>query len=353
MSDAAPTAAPVSATTPTASAPTSAPAASPATTPAANAPSPPTGQQEPAAAAPPPARQPVPWKTKHKIGEEEHELELDVSPFLAEYKRKVKLDGREFEVPLEEAFKSYERVRSSMSRFDEAAKARKEAEAVKTQMAEREKRIEAALTNPKTALDFVERTLGEDAFLTAITERIRARMEYDALPPEVRQQRDQMTAAERKLMERERQLADRDRQIAEREKAVAAEREQRINAMAQERQKQIIAEWVPALEAAGLPAKLNGQPNQRMIQMLADTMVRAKRSGMPMTLSEGIATVREEYEAMVGYSVQQRQTQAMEAAQAQPGRGENVTPPTQRQPPARKYQTAEEYARELRKTWGR
>jgi hypothetical protein len=338
------------------SAPVAAPSAPAATSPAPNAPSPPTGQQAPpnAAAAPPtPKRDPVPWKTKHKIGEEEHELELDASPFLETYKRKVKLDGREFEVPVEEAYKSYERVRSSMSRFDEAAKARKEAETIKTTMAEREKRIEAALTNPKTALDFVERTLGEDAFLTAITERIRSRLEYEALPPEVRQQRDQMTAAERKLAERERQIADRDRQVAEREKAIAAEREQRINTLAQERQKQMVAEWTPMLESAGLPAKLNGAPNMRLMRMLADTLRSAKASGMPMTLSEGIASVRDEYEAMVGHSVQQRQSQAMEAAQAQPGRGENVTPPAQRQPPARKYQTADEYARELRKTWER
>lgn len=350
MSDAAPIAAPAAAP----SAPTSAPAASPASSAPASAPSPPTGQQAPAeatAAPAPPKRDPVPWKTKHRIGEEEHEIELDVSPFLAEYKRKVKLDGREFEVPLEEAFKSYERVRSSMSRFDEAAKARKEAEAIKTQMQQREQALEAALTDPRKILAIAERTLGEDAFMEAITERIRSRLEYEGLPPEQRQQRDQMTAAERKLADREREIAKRDREVAQREAALKAEREQRIDTMAKARQQQMVAEWTPMLEAAGLPAKLNGAPNMRLMRMLAETLTTAKRAGMPMTLADGIASVRDEYEAMVGYSVQQRQAQAMAAAAEQPGRAENVTPPAQRAPARKQYTNAADFERELRKTW--
>lgn len=317
----------------------------------------PTGSQ-PSSAAPPPARTPVPWKTKHRIGDQEHELEIDVSPFLDSYRRKVKLPKRqgeghdEVDVPVEEAFKSYERVRSSMARFDEASRLRKEAETMRSEMQEREKRIEAALRDPKKVLALARQTLGEDVFLASITEQIAERIEYEKLSPQERAQRDRMTEAEKRAATRERELAQRAAAIERKEREVREAEERRMSALADVRQQQLIAEWTPKIEAAGLPAKLGDKPNMRIIRMVASTMQDAKRSGIAMTLEEAIGIVREEYEAMVGHSVQARQAAAIQAAQEQPGIAEPMVS-QRRAPPQRSGVSFEDFERSLRNDWQR
>lgn len=354
---------------PAPSAPASAPSSSGApASPVSNAPAPPSGAQTPPAA--PPTREPVPWKTKARIGEQEHELELDVSPFLAEYKRKLKLDGEEVEVGLDDAFKSYERAKPSFKRFEEAAQMRRDAEAERTRLKQQVEAIEGHLTDPARAPQVMRKALGpkytaavladlrqsiangDHEAVEGIAEIVRERLEYEKLPPEQRQQRDQMTAAERRAAEREAQLAQREREIARREAETKAAHEKRIDQLAQERRAQLVAEWTPALEKAGLPT------HPRIMAMLAQTLRHAKDNAIPLTLPDAVSQVREEYEALVGHAVQQRQQATTEAVQQQPGRGEPAAPaaaPRVRQPNGQfgRAETAEDFARRLRQSWVR
>lgn len=362
-------AAPSAPTSPAPSAPVSAPASSGAPPAASgNAPAPPSGAQTPPQSAP--VREPVPWKTKARIGEDEHEVELDVSPFLAEYKRKLKLDGEEVEVGLEDAFKSYERAKPSFKRFEEAAQMRRDAEAERTRLKQQVEAIEGHLTDPARAPQVMRKALGakytsavladlrqsiangDHEAVEGIAEIVRERLEYEKLPPEQRQQRDAMTAAERRAAEREAQLVQREREIARREAETKAAHEKRVEEMAQQRRKELVAEWTPALEKAGLPT------HPRIMGMLAQTLRHAKDNAIPLTLEGAVTQVREEYEALVGHAVQQRQQATMEAVQQQPGRGEPAAPsaaPRVRQPNGQfaKPETAEDFAKRLRQSWMR
>jgi hypothetical protein len=328
------------------SAPTSAPSAPSGITgvpPTSNAPAPPSGMQ--AEGAPPEAPKPrFPWKTKARVGEAEHELELD----LAEYRHRVKVDGEELEVPFEDLGKSYERVRASMKRFDEASKLKREAEQREQALGEKMQRLEQTLSNPQSAARVLKKVLGEEGFYSMLADELAQRVEYEKLPPQERQAYDQRS-------QREQQIAQRESALARREAEAKRLEEQRVGRLAQERQQQLVAEWVPALEAAGLPAKINGQPNGRMIAMLAETLRTARANKVPLTLREAVGMVREEYDALVSHAQQQRQQQTVAALEAQPGRMDPAAPTTPAAAPRQRQQrmSAADFQRELNKTWQR
>lgn len=343
-----------------------APAASPApngAAPAASpAPSSQPGTAPGAAPAAPPPRAPTLWKTKHKIGDVEHELEIDVNPYLDGYKRKVKIgDGEEVEVGLDEAYKGHERVRASMKRFEEAKKLKGEFEQKLETIRERDKRIEANLENPAKTIPFLLRRWGEEKFLEAVVPIVKRRFEYEQLSPDQRRERDQMSAAERAAYERDRKIVERERALADRERAFKAENEKRVAAQAQEREAKLLAEWVPALERGGVPAKLVDPkdpsktiPNRRAIAMLADVLTDARANKVSMTLAEAVEVVRDEWDAIVGTATKARADAAAAAAAQQPGR----TPPAQPTPPPRPQRkpgpvSLEQIERDRRNGYGR
>jgi hypothetical protein len=300
-------------------------------------------QQEGAALETPKPR--FPWKTKARVGDAEQELELD----LAEYKHRVKVDGEELEVPFEDLGKSYERVRASMKRFDEASKLKREVEQREQAMAAKVQKLEETLRNPQSAARVLKRALGEERFYDMLANELAQRIEYEKLPPDQRAAFDQRSQQEQTLSRREQELARREAEIKRAE-------EQRVGRLAEQRQQQLVAEWVPALEAAGLPAKLsNGQPNGRMIAMLAETLSTARRNSVPMTLREAVAMVRDEYNELVSHHQRQQQQQTVAALEAQPGRMDpaapTAPPPVQRQPQRR--MSAVDFQRELDRTWRR
>jgi hypothetical protein len=352
MSNAAVPGAPAPAAAP--SAPTSAPASTGAPTPSAPASSeaPASGTQPITPAAP--RRDPVPWKTKVKLGEEELETEVDVAPFLESYKRKVKLDGEEVEVGPDDAFKSYERHKTSMKRFEEAAKIRTEAEQRHAQLDQQVEQIRAIVSDPVKGFALLEKNLGTEKVDEWAIQRALKLVELEQMTPEQRQQHTARTEAERQAAARQAELDRREAAIRQQEERAKAEREKRITQMAAERQRAMIAEWTPKLDAAGLPAMLPGPdgksvPNERIFRMVAETMRRARDAKAPITIDDAIAMVRDEYEALVGPALERRRRAELDALQQQPG-----TPP--RAPNGRfagQELTAEELSRQLRQSWRR
>ena len=363
MSDVGTPAAAPSAPVASSNAPTTAPAAPPSAPPTSEGSAPSSAPETPST-----THEPVRWKTKAQINEQEHELELDVSPFLAEYKRKLKLDGEEVEVGIEDAFKSYERAKPSFKRFEEAAQMRREVETREARLKQQVETLETHLTDPARAPVIMRKTLGaaytgavlsdlrqavasgDRETIEGLADIVRERLEYEKLPPEMRQQRDQMTASERRAAEREATLAAREEEIARRENETKAAYERRVNEMAAERQKQLVAEWTPILEKAGLPV------HPRVMGMLAQTLRYAKQNQIPLTLQDAVSQVREEYDALVGPALQQRQQATLDAVQQQPGRAEPAAPTnTPRRSDGRfsAPETAEQFARRLRQSWQR
>lgn len=348
------TGAPNGAPAPTTAAPSpapSAPAASPA--PASNgtrlppggalsgAPHPPSGaQQQAAAEAEAPLSKRFPWKTK--IGEQEHEIDL------AEYRHRVKIDGQDYELGLDELAKNQERLRSSMKRYDEASRLKKDAEAAVAKIEQEKRSIVAQLKDPAQALGLLRRALGVDRFNDAVIGEYRRLKAYAEMPDEERAVYDRHSQREDQL---QRQRYDLER----REQAIKAAEDARMQRLETERARALIAEWVPALERAGLPVKVNGQINERFTRMLAVEIKKARDNKVPMTLEEAVNLVREDYENMVGYEVQRRQAAAVAQLEAQPGRAD-PDPRTAPAPPRRREQpriSAAEFERNLRKTWQR
>ena len=366
MSEAAAPAAAAPAAAPASPAPSSGGSPPPAAS--ASAPAAPSGLQ-----APPPAveRTPVPWKTKAKIGDAEHEVDLDVSPFLETYKRKVKLDGEEVEIGLDDAYKSTERAKASFKRFEEAAKERKAVDAERAQLTQQIERIERRLSSPDHAPAVMRQALGakytsavvadlrravqggdRDA-LEAMADVVAERLEYERLPPEQRQQRDAMTAAEMRAAQREQQAAQREREIDGRERAMKASEERRIDAMAQVRQRELVAEWTPALERAGLPA------TPRVMREVARVISDARANKIPKTLADAISEVAEDLAGLTQHAAQRQQAAVTQAVAQQPGAVPPQAPTTAPKPrdPSGRFQgdamTAEQFARDLRSSWGK
>lgn len=354
------------------SAPTSTPAATPAASPAA----PPAGaQQQPSGPQPAPQRAPVPWKTKARIGDAEHEVEIDVDPFLRDYKRKVTFDGREVELGLDDAYRLHGLEQASFRRFREAGDAKKAAEREVGEMRGKIERLGAALGDPQRVVPMMRKTLaekyiptiaaelrsavedGDPAALQALTEIVTERVTYEKMAPDQRSVFDATRTRSREAERRAAELDARDRQIAAREKAIKERAERETEAESQRIQQQRIAEWVPKIEAAGLPAMTKGPdgqqvPNRRVIAWVADALVNAREAGHPITLERAIELAREEYEAMVGPALTRSRQQQSAAIDAQPGRGD--APNVEARPlPAAQPGSSEAYLRELRRSWNR
>lgn len=298
------------------------------------APAPPTGLQQS-----PDSPPKIQFPFKAKIGEQEHEIDL------AEYRHKVRIDGQEYELGLDELAKNQERLRSSMKRYEDASRLKKEAEARAAQVQAREEQLGRALRDPAQAFALLRRTLGEDGLIQAAADLVSKRLEYERLAPEQRQIHDRYSKQEQELEQRRAELDRRQAEIDRHNK----EREDRLT---EEHRQRLLAQWVPALESAGLPAKINGEPNMRLVRMLAETLRVARANNVPLTFSEAIGEVKRDFEAMFGFVRQREQAEQIAALESQPGRIPPEVPSTPARAPAqRRPISAEEYARQLRKTW--
>lgn len=228
-------------------------------------------------------REAVMWK--HRL-EDGTELEIDIADAIAGHKRKVKVDGEEVEVGLDDAFRSFERVRASMKRFDEAAAIKKDAETKIARAEAREAKVRETLSDPTKALPLVKRILGEDLYYRAIAEDVADRVKYERLPPEQRSQVDRQRKAQTEAERVEAQLAARKAELDRREREFS-EREGRTHV------DRARAEITAELEHARLPV------TQTTIGLLARVKAQAARAGTKLSPEEAVAEVRSELRSMM------------------------------------------------------
>lgn len=224
----------------------------------------------PPAATPRPRVDPVLWKP------DGFEKELDVAPFLATYERKVKIDGQEVPVSLDDAFRAASIEKASARRFTEADRVRKEAEA-------RLARIEEAdrnMADPVVAKRVLSKRMGRETWEKFVLGEAAAILEYDKMPPEERRRIDERTAYEQKLMEERGQLAQKEAEIRRWEESQRAQRETALRA-------RVEREWPPILANHGVPRGMVGDAMREMI----DELRTAKKRGIHMSELEAARIV--------------------------------------------------------------
>jgi len=271
----------VPAAAPTAIAPTNG-ASTPAATPApATAPSP--NQAVPAATAAPavPAAAPGP-SVKWKVADlqaaiaaaGEGATEAEVFSLLKGYRHKVKVDGKDAEIPFDEMIRHAglgRAARQEIARVRGLEQKHAEAQKALTSIAER-------MLDPRQAEPILEKNWGGPDEVYAWAKNYVARREqYAALPPEERARLDRMTQQQREHEASRRELAEREARVKADEQRIAKGRRDAWVA-------KMGRECPPAFTALGLPAepKLVTEALKRTIGLLDD----ANRRRLPLTLAE-------------------------------------------------------------------
>lgn len=308
-------------------------------------------QQGGAPATPPPTTpQRDPWKVKHKhklpgengAEERELELELDLSEHLAGYKRKLKADGREHEVTVEQAFERWPLSEAAWTRMEEAKHLRTQAE----QNIERVKQLDALIRTPEGAADVLRASLGEEKFMEMCFHIVTDRIAYEKMTPEQRTQHDARVKADAEARKRDRSHKSREQQLADRERALNEREAKGIR-------ERLVREWPQYLEQAGVPA------NEASIGDMARVMQDARRLGYRISPQEAAAQVKKNLDTYLssvlkGDPTKLRELLGEEGAQKlqqlevqrleqQPGRTISI-PNNAEQPPAR--QTTQRRSRE-------
>ena len=199
-------------------------------------------------------------------GEQADGQESPNNPQAELFKQKVKLkvDGKDMEVPIDQLVKDYNLKQASMKRFEEAAQQRKQAETLIQQLFEDP---ESFLDHPK----FKEKGLTKRQIAEQI---LRKEIEREMLSPEELKQRETETELETLRREKAEREAEQKKQEFERHKQAA---EQKYSSKFQE-----------ALEGAKLPK------TPFTVKRLAEYQRQALRAGYDLTASELGELVAEE-----------------------------------------------------------
>jgi hypothetical protein len=183
---------------------------------------------------------------------------------LLKQRLKLKVDGQEMELPIEQIVKDYNLKQASMKRFEEAARLRKEAETF----------YETLLTDPKAALSNPK--LAEKGFnLRQLAENVlKEEIEREMLTPEQLEQK----AKERELEELKTWKQQQEEQAQQERHAKAK----------QAAEAKYSTKFQEALEVAKLPK------NPFTLKRMAEYQRQALRTGYDLTASELGDLVREE-----------------------------------------------------------
>lgn len=272
--------------------------AAPAAAPSGGAPPPATGnanaavpprQQVPPPSTPQkPTREPFKIKHKHKLAgddgaERELELDLDLSEHLASYKRKVKADGRELDVSLDEAFDTYPLNKGAQNRLREAHEIRTQAEGEMRRV----ERVAEMLKSPQEARDLLRRSLGPEKFREMVYEVVAEELAYEKMTPQERTTHDARQKADQDARKR-------DRDLQQREGALTKREQEHRNQTAQRRSEELVKEWTPALEAAGVPQ------TDASIREMATIIGEARRLNYQMSPAEAAREMRTRLDVLLG-----------------------------------------------------
>ncbi len=273
--------APVAAPAPTAIAPTngaSAPQTAPATPPAPNpTPTVPDASGAPAATGTPPGPS-VKWKVAdlqaliQAAGADATEAE--VFSLLKGYKHRVKVDGKETEVPFEEMIRHAGLGKAARQEINRV----RDLEAKLSTAQEKLGGLAQRMLDPQQATPVLEANWGgPDGVYQWAKKYVTEHEGYLALPPEERARRDRMTQQQREAASRERQLAEREARIkAEEAKIAKGRRDAWVARMGRE--------CPPAFQSLGLP----NEPKlvKEALRLTIGLLDRAAQRRIPMTVAE-------------------------------------------------------------------
>lgn len=206
-----------------------------------------------------------------KDADREFDITEAVEQHLRSYARKVKVNGEEREVHLEDAFRAASLEPAAKKQFTEADKLRREAEGKMAQ-------IEAAaqaMSDP-TRVDIVlSKKWGKEKFEEWVLSRAERILREEKLPPHERQALEQRRAEAAAIEDRAAKIAAREaaikRQESEAQKAANAALRQRIE-----------AEWPPILKELGVPEGFVKDAMRSMIGAINE----AKRLGIQLSERE-------------------------------------------------------------------
>lgn len=239
-----------------------------------------------------PTRAPVLIKHRAQIGDQEHEIELDIAEHLAEHlaaqRFKFKADGADHDLSWEEVQQRLPMSQAAWKRMSQAAEATKKAEATVKEAQDWRARVEGTLRNPKTAMPLLEKALGgREQTLRVLEAYVADHLAEQKLTPQQRQQREVEST-------RQRELDARDRALAEREARIRADDERNAKAEEDQLVQRFTQEWPKALQGEGLP-----QTKQTM-RMMARILSEAHAGGYQMTAAEAAREVKAEVQALLG-----------------------------------------------------
>lgn len=286
-------------------------AGAPAAAPAA-APSAPTGGAPAPESA---ARAPVMFRPKD--ADREFDISEAIENHLRGYARKVKVDGQEVEIPLEDAYKHAGLETASRRRFNEATKLRDEAK----RAMEAVDRAARAIANPERAEVVLSNKWGRqkfDAWIISHAERILAE---ENLSPADRRALDVRRERERQIEERQAAIDARDAELRRKEEAGKREAHRATR-------ERVEREWPPMLRSLGVP---EGFTRDAMKGMIAE-INEAKKLGIGLSEREAASRVAAEIRRKIGVLAPPAPTP--ETVAKQPGR-ESPPPAAEAQDRAR------------------
>lgn len=322
---------------------------------------PPVAQSAPAAAKPGETPVQRAARLERLRGADGQEHEVDVAEFIASHeaglKRKVKVAGVEREATLAELEAAFPLAEGARTRFEEGAKAKKEAEQLRSDLRERiVEPLRNASKDPRSAaaaFDILSEVMGGREQAVAFMEQTLAPIyQREALPPKERQTLEQRERADAELRAREDAVRRAEQQVQGQTKQQQEAQMQQATAAARqkfERDVPVLIDQAIAEVGSGMAEMLaDPEVGPELRRELIGAWAREKNDALELDMPHDdralAVKVAKAYHSrltkLAGPLATQRNREAIEQVAGAPGRGQpfrgNAPPPPK--PPIRSYE---------------
>lgn len=246
-----------------------------------------------------------------KDADREFDITEAVEQHLRGYARKVKVNGEEREVHLEDAFRAASLEPAAKKKFSEADRLRREADRLQREAEGKMAQIEAAaqaMSDPARVDVVLAKKWGKEKFEGWVLSRAERILHEEKLPPQERQAIDRRRAEAAEIEERRAEVAAKEAAIRRRES------EEQKAGLAATRQR-IEREWPPIIKELGVPEGFVRDTMKAMIGALNE----AKKLGISLSEREAAQRCAAELRRKIG-SLAAPPPPTPEKIEAQPGR---------------------------------
>lgn len=190
--------------------------------------------------------------------------EMDIDSFLKTRKHRVKVDGKESEVDIDELVKGYTHSSAANARMREAAEERKEARKELEAARQRERRLLESMRNPEHLFELAQKQgIDIDSYMH---DRVLKKMKYEIMSPEERASYDR----DRKLEQYE----------AREKKEAEAKQKAELERMSQHAVTELETNILAHLEKQG------GNVSPAVVGRAVDAMIAAMQAGQEISIEE-------------------------------------------------------------------